>query len=141
MPVDPKSLEQFEGKQVILHKITDDGLQELEGKIEAASEFGVAFKERGKRDSDLVEPGQIEEIALAPSKPKKLSQKKLKPVTDSTVRQHLLDRHGYELGVVNEMSDDAALREHDDIDHTELGHLHVAEDEDEAGEADEESAA
>lgn len=126
MTVDASTLENFSGKQVILHLIKEDGsVEELTGKVEDASEVGMAFKEKGKRDVDLVLPHQIEEIALAPEKPKTLSQKKLKPVTESTVRQHLLDRHGYERSVVNEMSDAQAFGEHNDIDHTDLGHRHV----------------
>jgi len=140
MSVNPQSLVEFEGKQVILHLIQEDSsVKELEGKVEAASEFGLAFKEKGKRDSDLVEPQQIEEIALAPTKPKSLPQKKLKPVTESTARQHLLDRHGYDRSVVNGMDDEKAFAEHEDIDHTDLGHKHVAPEDDENGETEESS--
>lgn len=133
MTVNPQSLEEFSGKQVILHLRQEDGsVKELEGKVEDASEVGMAFKEKGKRDVDLVLPDQIEEIALAPSKPKTLAQKKLKPVTDSNARQHLLDRHGYDRSVVNSMDDEKGLSEHEDIDHSDLGHKHVAEDEDDS---------
>lgn len=132
MTVDPTTLEQFDGKQVIIHLIEEDGTREVEGKIEAASEQGVAFKEKGKRDVDLVLPAQIYEIALAPTKPKNLSQKKLKPVADSSARQHLLDRHGYDRSVVNGMTDEQAFAEHEDIDHADLGHKHVAEDDDDS---------
>lgn len=132
MSVDASTLEQFQGKQVILHVIDTEKNEviEKEGKVEAASEYGMAFKEKGKRDSDLIEPAQIEEITLAPSKPKKLAQKKLKEVTESTARQHLLDRHGYERSVINGVDDEAAFKEHADIDHSDLGHKHVSEDED-----------
>lgn len=141
MSVDPKELEKFSGKQVIVHVITDDGsVEEKEGKFEEASEVGVAFKEKGKRDVDLLLPEQIEEVAAAPSKPKKLTQKKLKPATESTARQHLADRHGYDLSDLNEMSDEQAFSDHEDIDHTNLGHKHESDEDeadDEAGEDDE----
>lgn len=136
MTVDPQTLEQYDGKQVLIHLIQEDGsVKETEGKVEAASAEGMAFKEKGKRDVDLVLPSQIEEISEAPSKPKTLSQKKLKPVTTTSARQHLLDRHGYERSVMNGVSDDQAYAEHEDIDHSDLGHRHEAEDEapDEAG--------
>lgn len=136
MPVDPSTLEDFDGKQVILTLIEDDGsAREVEGKVEAASAAGVAFKEKGKRDVELVEPKSIEEIALAPIKPKTLAQKKLKPVAEQNSRQHLLDRHGYDRSVVNGMSDEQAFAEHEDIDHSDLGHKHVepSEDDDENG--------
>ncbi len=135
MSIDPKTLEEFDGKNVVIHLIQPDGsVAEKEGKIEAASEFGVAFKEKGKRDSDLVEPKDIEEIAVAAVKPKTLAQKKLKETTENTVRQHLLDRHGYDRSVVNGMDDDKAFAEHNDIDHADLGHKHVAEDDDDSDE-------
>ena len=139
MSVDPSTLEQFSGKQVILHLIDEDGsVKELTGKVEDASEVGMAFKEKGKRDVDLVLPNQIEEIALAPEKPKTLAQKKLKPVTETAARQHLLDRHGYERSVVNGMSDDSAFAEHEDIDHSDLGHRHVEPDLDDENDGDDE---
>lgn len=141
MTVDPKTLEKFAGKQVLLTLRTADGADEKEGKVEDASEVGMAFKEKGKRDVELVMPDEIEEIALAPSKPKTLAQKKLKEPNENTVRQHLLDRHGYERSVVNKMSDEKAWSEHEDIDHTDLGHRHITEDDDDEagseGEADE----
>jgi hypothetical protein len=141
MTVDANTLADFAGKQVILHRIKEDGsIEELEGKVEDASEVGMAFKPKGKRDVDLVLPDEIEEISLAPTKPKTLSQKKLKPIAENAARQHLLDRHGYDRSVVNEMSDEQAFAEHNDIDHDDLGHRHEAEDEgddDEAGESSE----
>lgn len=136
MSVDPGTLAEFSGKQVILHLIQDDNsIVELEGKVEDASEVGMAFKEKGKRDVDLVLPEKIEEIALAPEKPKKIVQKKLKPVTETNVRQHLVDRHGMPRSQANEMADDDALKLHDGIDHADLGHKHETED-DEAVETD-----
>lgn len=138
MSVNPATLESWTDKQVIIHLIQEDGsAKEFEGKIEAASEFGVAFKEKGKRDSDLVMPDKIEEIALAPVKAKTLPQKKLKEVTESSARQHLLDRHGYDRSVVNEMTDESAFKEHNDIDHADLGHKHIAEDDDSDDDANE----
>lgn len=131
MPVNPDTLEKFDNKQVILHVIDGDTLKELEGKVEAASAAGIAFKEKGKREVDLIEPVNVEEIALAPTKPKNLPQKKLKLVAENNARQHLLDRHGYDRSVVNGMEDDQAFAEHEDIDHSDLGHKHVEPDEDE----------
>jgi hypothetical protein len=141
MAVDPTTLEEFDGKQVLIHVIQADGsVKEFEGKVEAASAAGVAFKEKGKRDVDLIEPDTIEEIAVAPTKPKNLPQKKLKDATVANARQHLLDRHGYDRSVVNGMTDEQAFDEHDDIDHEDLGHRHVADDdeEDELGGSSEE---
>lgn len=125
MSVDTSTLEGLSGKNVILHQIADDGsVVELEGKVEAASEMGVAFKEKGKRDVVLVEVSQIEEISAAPTKPKTLAQKKLKLIGEGQARQHLLDRHGYERSTVNGLTDEQAFQIHEDIDHADLGHRH-----------------
>lgn len=138
MTVDAKSLESFSGKDVVLHRIVEGGLEELTGKVDAASEFGVGFKPKGKRDVVLIEPHEIEEITEAPTAPKSLSQKKLKPIADGSVRQHLLDRHGYGRKAVNGMTDEQAVVEHDGIDHTDLGHRHMTEEE--VAKADEKKA-
>lgn len=130
MPVDASTLETYEGKQVILHLIAEDGsVNELTGKVENASEVGMAFKEKGKRDVELVLPDQIEEISVAPSEPKKITQKKVLPVTESNVRRHLADRHGFLLSDLAKMSDADAFAQHEAIDHSDLGHRHEAKDE------------
>lgn len=137
MSVDASTLVEFTGKQVILTLAQEDGTAaELEGKVDAASEAGMAFKEKGKRDVQLVMPEEIIEIAAAPSKPKSLAQKKLKEVTESTVRQHLLDRHGYLRSEVNKMEDDEAFEVHKAIDHADLGHRHISEDDNEENEGE-----
>src|SRR5690606_26126399 len=131
----------FSGKQVILHKLLEDNtVAEVEGKIEAASEFGIAFREKGKRDADLVELKDIEEITEVPSKPKKLAQKKLKLVAAANVRQHLLARHALGRKEINEMTDEEGEAAHNQIDHSNLGHRHEAETvADEAGEVADET--
>jgi len=138
MSVDVNTIEEFSGKQVILHLVEEDGLREVEGKVEAASAAGVAFKEKGQRDLKLVLPDAIEEIQLAPTKPKKAVQKKLKPIEEQHARQHLADRHGYTLEAVNGMSDANAFAEHESIDHTGLGHRHEADKAEESESGDSE---
>lgn len=131
MSVDINTLDQYDGKQVILHVVQDDGsAKELEGKVEAGSPVGLAFKEKGKRDVEFIEPEKIHEIALAPEKAKTLSQRKLKPINEGQARQHLVDRHGNSRSAVNKMSDEDALKEHESIDHDDLGHRHVSDDDD-----------
>ena len=130
MTVAANTLESYSGKQVVLHVVNDEGgLDELEGKVESASEVGMAFKEKGKRDLRLIEPSQIEEIELAPEAPKKSPQKKLQQVTESGARQHLLDRHGYLRSWANQVSDAEAFAEHQSIDHSDLGHRHLTDEE------------
>lgn len=130
MTVAANTLESYTGKQVILHVVNDEnGLDELEGTVVSASEVGMAFKEKGKRDLRLIEPGQIDEIDVAPEAPKKVAQKKLQQVTESTARQHLLDRHGYLRSWANEVSDEEAYAEHESVDHSDLGHRHLTDEE------------
>jgi hypothetical protein len=130
MTVAANTLEGYSGKQVVLHVVNDEnGLDELEGTVVSASEVGMAFKEKGKRDLRLIEPSQIEEIEVAPEAPKKTPQKKLQQVTNKSARQHLLDRHGYLRSWANEVSDDEAFAEHEGIDHSDLGHRHLTDEE------------
>ena len=130
MTVNPNDLAQFQGKNVILTVKGDDGTaKEVPGKVEGASPVGLAFKEKGKRDVILVEPGDIEDIAEAPTEAKKVTQKKIKPVKTEQVRQHLADRHGYKRSDLNGMNDAEAEEFHNKLDHTDLGHKHVAEEE------------
>lgn len=140
MSITASDLESYNCKQVVLILKNEDGsASEVEGKIEAASSVGIAFKEKGKREVALILPEAIEEIQPVPEKPKKLVQKKLKEVTSSTVRQHLLDRHGYARSVVNDMSDESAFSNHAGIDHSDLGHKHVAAETENEGASEESS--
>lgn len=124
------TLVDYTDKQVILHRINGEGgVDELEGKVVSASEVGMAFKEKGKRDVILVEPSEIHEIEAAPEAPKKVPQKKLQQVTTKSARQHLLDRHGYLRSWANEVSDEEAFAEHESVDHSDLGHRHLTDEE------------
>lgn len=116
-----------QGKRVVLHlKQADNTLVELEGKIEAASEAGFAFKEKGKSSLDLYDSAQVEEIQVAPEKPKSIPQKKLKPIDVGQARQHLADRHGISMKWIKENTEQAAFAYHQTIDHRDLGHRHEA---------------
>lgn len=139
--VDPKTLENFQDKQVILIIEGEDQNYEFEGKVEAASEAALGFKEKGKRDMVIIEPGQIVEISLAPEKIKKITSKKMKPVADGNMRQHLADRHGLKLEEVNRMSEEDAVKYHDKLDHSALAHRHEAPTEKSEEESAEQSAA
>lgn len=127
MAVNAEELAQFLNKKVIFHTINADGsVTEREGKVEAASAFGVFFKEKGKSSGDLYEPKDIEEIMLVPEAPKKIRQKKMKLVEEGQVRQHLVDRHGMPVSKANELTEEQAVELHNRIDHTDLGHRHEA---------------
>ena len=125
MTVSIDTLKEHVGKSVVLTVRQEDGsIEKLEGKIEAASEVGVGFKPKRKRDMDLLEPDSIEELKAAPTKPSQLRQKKLFPVGESKVRAHLIDRHGAPLSQVNGMSNDEAIDLHNKIDHSDFGYNH-----------------
>ena len=126
MTVAVAELEANIGKQVVLHLKQEDGsLKELEGKLEAASAAGLAFKEKGKSNLDLYMPDQVESLQAAPDKPKSVSQKKIKPIVEGQARQHLLDRHGVPLDWAKKASEKEAFEYHKNLDHSNLGHVHV----------------
>jgi hypothetical protein len=95
-----------------------------EGQVQAASAAGLLFKERGKADFHIIEPDWIDSIEVTPEKEPKVTVKKLQPVTEGRVRQHLADRHGYLVEDLNAMTEASAAELHEQIDHNGLGHLH-----------------
>lgn len=127
MAVAVADLVKANGKRVVLHVVQEDGtLQEIEGKIEAASEAGIAFKPKGKSSLDLLEPNKIEELQVAPEKPKAVTRKKLKPIELGQARQHLADRHGISMEWLKNNTEEAAFAYHEQLDHADLGHKHEA---------------
>jgi hypothetical protein len=140
-PVDPNTLASFTGKNVLLTVKDGDEAKQIPGKVEGGSPVGLAFKEKGKREVKLVEPGDIEEIVEAPIELKKVTQKKVaileKP---EQARQHLADRHGYTRTDLNKLSDADAFKFHNELDHSDLGHKHVAKEDKKAESADTEPA-
>lgn len=128
-------LKEYEGKSVLLKVRDDDGEEvQLEGKVEAASQVGIAFKEKGKSGLDMFEANVILDVEALPEKPKLLKQKVLKPVPVESVRAHLADRHGINLNWLNSVTNEDAAKYHDSIDHSTgeagpLGHKHEAQDE------------
>ena len=129
MSVTAQELKEHDGKKVVIHVIQpDDSLKELEGKIEAVGPQGFAFKEKGKGSADLYELSQIDSIQLVNEGPKKIRQKKLKPVEEGQVRAHLVDRHGMPVSKANSMDEKAATELHNRIDHKDLGHRHEADE-------------
>lgn len=127
MTVAVTELAKHVNKRVVLHVKQDDGtLAEKEGKIEAASEAGLAFKEKGSSKLDLYLPEQIEEIQAAPEKPKSITQKKVKIIEVGQARQHLADRHGVPLSWLKANDEQTAFEYHESLDHADLGHRHEA---------------
>jgi hypothetical protein len=143
MGVTIEELQPLIDKDAIVHIIQPDGsIQEVEGRIKAATIAGVPFKPKGKSGVGLLTVDQIEEASLAPVKPKSVLQKKLKPIADGQMRQHLADRHGISLKWCREATEEQAVEYHNTLDHADLGHKHVepkADDERQEALAEDES--
>lgn len=130
MTVTLEQLQPYINKEAIFHVKQEDGsLREIQGTIMAATVAGVAYKEKSKGMDLISSPSLIEEIDFAPTKPKAVSQKKLKPIEFGNVRQHLVDRHGVELSWAKDADEKAAYEYHEELDHSNLGHVHVAPEE------------
>jgi hypothetical protein len=127
---------QFVGKKVTLTRnlaeAAPDGstAEELEGTVEAFAGSTLLFKPKGKTTADMIEVGTLEKIDYAPDKAKKISRKKLKPVTYGQARNHLAERHGFTLKQVNGLTEKQAFEAHNGIDHEgqDLAHIHVDKD-------------
>ena len=129
MSVTLEQLQPFVNKEAIVHLVKEDGsLEEVRGTIQAATVAGIAFKQKGKPGLELIPSADlIEEIDYAPVKQKSVTQKKLKPIEFGQARQHLIDRHGVELSWAKDADEKAAFEYHNGLDHSNLGHTHVAE--------------
>lgn len=130
-------LTQYQDKKVIvtrnLKEANKDGhlSEEIEGTVLSANdEVGLLIKPVGKVMAELVTPAEIEgEVRLAPTVLRTFKQKALKPVTLDSVRQHLIDKHGFSLTLINSANEKRAMTIHNDIDHSDLGHSHEAKTE------------
>lgn len=142
---------EFVGKKVIVTRNLPtpnekgEGAVEVEGTLEAANEFGVMLKPKGQVKAEIINASEIEEIRFAPEKVKAVKAKTLKVIEHGQAKSHLLERHGYTLTEVNEMTETQAYELHKGIDHVaaDLGHVHGEKEKAPAAEAvaDEESAA
>lgn len=100
--------------------------EECEGTVIAVNGGIVMFKPKGKTTPTLVPEGEIENMSLAEDKAKTLARKVLKPVELGQARNHLLERHGFTLKQVNDLTEQQAYDTHLQIDHVaaDLGHEH-----------------
>lgn len=134
-------LEQFDGKRVVVTHNTDNGAEQIEGKVETGNALGLLIKPKGKTNLQLILADTIEDVQYAAEPVRELKQKELAPIGYGQVRRHLLDRHGYTLKDINQMDEAQAHQFHNDLDHSELGHTHVEKTaEPEAETADEDAA-
>jgi len=118
-----ENYEELVGKLVVIEKTNGEVLN---GTLEAANPgVGAVLKPKGKARTILLEWDEIQEISRKARGPKKLRQKHLKPIEITAVRDHLIDRHGYELEAIQALSDQEAAEFHDGLDHSTLGHDHA----------------
>lgn len=122
------------GKKVILQANEGDEVVDIRGKLEAANDFGILIKPKGKASSQLIENGEIvslelDEDAAPKSSGFKLKARRVNPVTESNVRRHLLDGHGVQLSYVNQVTAAQALQAHTSLHEgeaaSEIGHFHA----------------
>lgn len=138
-------LNDYSGKKVKLVRNLDkpnakgETAEELEGTVEAVAGDALMFRPKGKTSATIINASEIESIDYAETGVKKLSRRILKAVKHGQARAHLLERHGFTVTQVNEMTEKQALDIHDGIDHegNDLGHTHKSKDEDESDDNEE----
>lgn len=130
-----KDYSEYEGKRVILvegdPKNTDADTTEREGTLVKATKVGVMFKEKGKANPEVIMADHVLSIVLAPDN-SKVTQRWIKEVPVGSVKQHLADRHGFLLSVLNAEGDDTISEEQAKVLHDrqhaesggDLGHAH-----------------
>lgn len=132
MSVTAEELEQFKDQKVIVTKNLKEPNEkgelavEIEGSCEAVNAFGMMIKPKGKVNADIIELGDIEAVRHAPVKLTPIKQKALQPVIFGQARKHLAERHGIDLDWINANTEEAALKYHNELDHSKLGHKHEA---------------
>lgn len=102
----------------------DPHLVVLEGKILAVSADGVAIRIHG--NTQIIQLDSIISCVENPRIRKKRVVKRWVRVipVDASVKQHLADRHGILVSVLNAVDEQTARLMHDNISHTDLGHRH-----------------
>lgn len=103
-----------------------DGTQVL-GTIKAESTGGILLQLKGKQKTVLYLDEKIESFTVSDEVPVVLKASRVKPITSSTVKRHLLNAHGKMLSEVNEKDEDDCLEWHEDlhkIHKGDIGHIH-----------------
>lgn len=124
----------LEGVKVSVTYTDDEGEQTKEGSVVAVNDSMLLIKPRGAMLGELIHRENI--ISLSElTEVSKLIVRKLRIVKPNEARQHLADRHGYPLESPYLESDMVAYRHHEEIDHSELSHIHEDKDDSERAEA------
>lgn len=124
---------ELQGKRVTLvAKLAgQDEPGEISGRIEAVNELAILFRPKGGSQIIMIDSGEIISCTEITPESKKsstpsLRQKRQDPLTDTLkAKRHLLDSHGYLISWAKSVDDEDALKQHDSIDHGDLGHYHA----------------
>lgn len=117
----------YKDKKVVLERVTDDGVVEVEGTVLGAMPGkGISFREKGKTNVELILDHEIEGISTAEGSEAKVKARRLDFIALDKIKRHLVDRHGVTLTQVNSMTAEEAFQVHEDYDHSDLGHFHAA---------------
>lgn len=119
---DQLELTDYADKRVEL--LTKGSEEPVVGTVVSAMDKAIAFKEKGKSNLVLIEAKDIAAIHIAAEAESEMKPRRLNLVELSSVKRHLVDRHGYALADINAMSPEQALEFHDGIDHSPLSHYH-----------------
>lgn len=114
---DLSEFEPLVGKRCVLQytKDGDEEVLEAKGTLEKiAVGKALLFKEKG-RQTAMHFSFDVVGVTLDETVDNRIKQKRLIPVPDHQVRQHLADRHGAPLSAVNAMSDEQAVATHNDL--------------------------
>ena len=141
LQVDYKS---YENQRVNIRRHNDTAPVQGVLELVVPESRGIIFRPKGKAAVELVQFKEVVSIELAPVEDRQLRQSRLNPVIVSTVKRHILDRHGLKLAEVNALSPEQAFTWHETMcDHLELGHYHAPkpDEKDDDDESDDEAEA
>lgn len=118
-------LAKFFGKNVIMNVNTSNGeFRGVEGRVQLVEISGLVVKTRsGSEVIELKDVIDIEE-QQRPRRRRVIRRYVRVLDPDSNIRQHLADRHGTLVPVLNGNEDDLLFAMHEKIDHSILGHVH-----------------
>jgi hypothetical protein len=122
--VEYSELTKYFRKLVNMNVSDGDMFRTIEGKVQAVTATGLVIKTRS--GSEAIELPDVIDIEEAPRQRRRRVIRRYVRVlaADSNVRQHLADRHGYMIDLLNASDDETLFTMHEQLDHGELGHRH-----------------
>ncbi|MEU4066705.1 hypothetical protein AB0F25_30705 [Streptomyces wedmorensis] len=130
----------YKGKMVELTVNIDGEEETLTGRIVEGNALGVCFKKKSQRVQDIINADDIVKVdEVTSARLQLVSRKRLRAASETSIKRHLADYHGWPVSDLNGMADSEALRRHSEIDHSDLGHYHSDEASSEKSDASRES--